>query len=150
MGDIIAWIVVGILVIILLIVYAGFMLLWLGYRSDYKKGTHIQGKVIEYVGDKEHATGSVTPGVTRYSKYGEYKVSFEWEGEEHIKNAVVRSRRKKPGDMIPVCICYDKDGNWDVLEMNMLYWSSEMAIGWTLGLIFGIVLAVCAEMGLIS
>ena len=66
-----------------------------------------------------------------------YKVAFTVNGEEYIEEAELKNRTHKVGDIVEVRYDISKKGKVHLVSEAFLCWTREMAIGYTLGMLWG-------------
>ena len=140
--SIFGYIVIGIIIVAMLLVYMLFVLSFLGSLKGYKEALRTTATIIEDLGDMKLAIGSFAVGVPRFRTFHKYRVSFSIEGKEYIEEAELRNTSLKVGDTTEVRYSISRKGKLSMESEAFLYWTKEMAIGYTLGIILGIVLAI--------
>ena len=148
--SILGYIILGILIAILLLIYVLFVLSYLGSSKSYKEAMRTTATVIEDLGDLKMSVGSFAIGVPRYRTFHKYKVSFYLDGEQRIEEAELKNCHLKAGETTEIRYSISKKGKLLLESEAFLCWTREMAIGYTLGLVFGIVLAVLKLNGMID
>ena len=140
--NLVGYIVAGAVIVILLLVYGLLVLSYLGSSKGYREAKRADAVIIEDLGDMKMATGNITIGVPRFRVFHKYKVSFWVDGQEYIEDAELKNRKLKVGDHIEIRYHISKEGRLKLKSEAFLCWSKEMAIGYTLGILLGIVLSV--------
>lgn len=148
--SLVGYIVLGIIILILLMVYLGFVIAYLGSSKRYREAQKVTALIQEDLGDFKLSTGSSDIGVRRYRKFHRYLVSFRVDGEEYTEEAELKNRKLKVGEQIEVRYDISKDGSPKLVSQAFLCWTREIAIGYTLGIILGVVLAICKAKGIID
>lgn len=148
--SIVGYIVIGIVILFLLLMYLLILISYLGYSKAYKEAIKTKATIIEDLGDLKMATGSFAVGVPRFRTFHKYKVSYSVNGVEYIEDAELRDRKLNVGDITEVRYAISKKGKISLESEAFLCWSREMAIGYTGGLILGIVLSILKVSGIIS
>jgi len=132
------------LVVLVIIVVGGLWLLFVFMSCIevyiYKISTKIKAVVIEDLGKLNKSTGHISLGVPKFRTFQRYKVSINIDGQQMEVETELKKRNLKAGDTIVVRYYVGKKDNIELASQADLYWSLEMAIGYTLGIIFGIVL----------
>lgn len=82
-------------------------------------------------------------------RFHRYIVSFWVDGTEYFEEAELKNRNLNIGDHIEVRYDISQKGKVELKSEAFLCWSREMAIGYTLGIILGIVLSVMKMKGII-
>ncbi|MBR5798545.1 MAG: hypothetical protein IKY23_00640 [Lachnospiraceae bacterium] len=140
--NFIGYIFIGIIILIFAAIYLLYVLTYLGTAKLYRQAERGTAVILEDLGDMRLKTGSATIGVPRYRTYHKYLVSFWVNGTEYTKEAELKNRKLAVGEQVEVRYEISRKGEMDLVSEAYLCWSREMAIGYTLGLILGIVLAV--------
>jgi len=136
------YLVIGIIIAVLLIVYVLFVLSYLGASKSYKEAKRINAVVKEDLGIMKLSTGSTAIGVPRFRTFHKYKVSFWLDGKEYLEEAELKNCKLKVGDYIEVRYDISKKGKLQLESEAFLCWTREMAIGYTLGIVLGVVLSI--------
>lgn len=140
--NIIGYIVLGIIIVIVLLIYVLFVLSYLGSSKSYRGAKRVNATIQEDLGDMRLAAGGQSIGTPRYRTFHKYKVLFFAEGKEYIEEAELKNCELKVGDSVEVRYSISKKGKVSLESEAFLCWTREMAIGYTLGIILGIVLSV--------
>lgn len=148
--SIIGYIVIGIVILFVLLVYVLFLLAYLGASKSYREAIKTEAIIIEDLGDIKYATGNVVIGVPRFRRFHKYKVSYSVNGEEHVDNVELRNRKLSVGDVTEVRYDISKKGKVRLESEAYLCWTREMAVGYTGGLILGVVLSILKVKGIIQ
>ncbi len=146
----IGYMVIGIIIAILLVVYVLFVLIYLGASKGYREAERVNAVIKEDLGNLKMATGSVAIGVPKFRVFHKYNVSFWLEDKEYFEVAELKNCHLKVGDMAEVRYSISKKGKLVMESEALLCWSREMAIGYTLGLVLGIVLSILKVNGVIE
>ena len=144
------YIVLGIIILILLLVYFGFVIVYIGTSMRYREAQRVTGRIQNDLGDFKLSTGSSNIGVCRYRTYHRYLVSFPVDGVEVTGEAELKNRKLKVGDKVEVRYELSKEGTPELVSQAYLCWLREMSIGYTLGIILGVVLAICKSKGMLD
>lgn len=135
-----------ILVVLVIIVVGGLWLLFVFMSCiavySYKISTKIKAVVIEDLGELNMSTGHIAIGVPKFRTFQRYRVSINVDGQQVDVETELKKCNLKVGDTIVVRYYVGKENNIEIASQADLYWSLEMAIGYTLGIIFGIVLLI--------
>ena len=78
----------------------------------------------------------------RFRTFHKYKVSFWLDGKEYLEEAELKNCKLKVGDYIEVRYDISKKGKLQLESEAFLCWTREMAIGYTLGIVLGVVLSI--------
>lgn len=138
----IGYIILGIIIAILLIVYILFLLTYLSTSKKYKAASKVNGQITDDLGPVKKAVGGVAIGVPRYRVFHKYRVSFYLNGKEYSEEAELKDSYLNIGDSVELRYDISKEGEIKLRSEAFLYWSKEMAIGYTIGLLLGIVLSI--------
>jgi len=136
------YIVIGIVILFLLLMYVLILIAYVGYSKAYKEAVKTQATILEDLGDMKMATGSLAIGVPRFRTFHKYKVSYFADGVEYTEEAELRKKTLNVGDVTEVRYNVSKKGKVSLESEAFLCWSREMAIGYTIGLILGVILSV--------
>lgn len=147
--SIFGYIVIGIVALFILLVYVLFLMSYIGASKGYKEATKVQATILEDLGDIRFATGSHVVGVPRFRRFHKYKVSYMVDGVEHIDEADLKSGKLQVGDVTEVRYDISKKGEVSLESEAFLCWTREMALGYTGGLILGVVLCILKANGMI-
>ena len=147
--NLVGYVVLGIIIVILLLVYALFVRTYLVTSKGYRQAKRVNAIIKEDLGDLKLATGSITIGVPRFRVFHRYSVSFWLDGNEYVEEAELKNCKLNVGDSIEIRYIISKKGKLELKSEAYLCWSREMAVGYTLGLILGIVLSVLKMKGII-
>lgn len=148
--SIIGYIVIGIVILFVLLVYILFLLAYLGASKCYREAIKTEAIIIEDLGDIKLATGIVVIGVPRFRRFHKYKVSYSVNGVEYIDDVELKNRKLSVGDVAEVRYAISKKGEVSLESQAFLCWAREMAFGYTGGLILGIVLSILKVKGIIE
>ncbi|MBD5539697.1 MAG: hypothetical protein HDR00_00600 [Lachnospiraceae bacterium] len=148
--SIIKYIVIGIVILFVLLVYVLFLMAYIGASKGYRETIKTEAVIIEDLGDIKYATGSFAVGVPRFRKFHKYKVSYSVNGVEYADDAELRNRKLSVGDVTEVRYDISKEGKVGLESEAFLCWTREMAVGYTGGLILGVVLGVLKVKGIIE
>lgn len=148
--SIIRYIVIGIVILFVLLMYILFLLAYLGASKGYREAIKTEAIIIEDLGDIKLATGSVAIGVPRYRTFHKYKVSYSVNGVEYIDDAELKNRKLSVGDVTEVRYAISKKGKVSLESQAFLCWTREWAFSCTGGLILGIVLGILKVKGIIQ
>lgn len=148
--NIIGHFVIGIVILFVLLMYVLFLLAYLGASKGYREAIKTEAIIIEDLGDIKYATGSVTIGVPKFRKFHKYKVSYSVNGEEYVDDVELRNRKLSVGDVTEVRYDISKKGKVSLQSEAFLCWTREMAVGYTGGLILGVVLSILKVKGIIQ
>lgn len=148
--SIIGYIVIGIVILVILLVYVLFLLAYAGASKGYREAIRTKATVIEDLGDMKLTTGVVAVGVPRFRTFHKYKVLYSVNGVEYIEEAELKNRKLNVGDVTEVRYDISKKGKVSLESEAFLCWTREMAIGYTGGVILGIVLSVLKVNGIIG
>lgn len=140
--SIVGYIVIGIVILFLLMIYVLLLIAYIGYSKAYRGAIKTEAAIIEDLGDIKMATGSLAIGVPRFRTFHKYKVSYFANGVEHIEEAELRKNALNVGDVTEVRYNVSKKGKVSLESEAFLCWSREMAIGYTIGLILGVILSI--------
>lgn len=140
--NIVGYIVIGIVVLFILLIYVMFLVSYIGYSKVYREAMITKATIIEDMGEIKLATGSHSIGSPRYRQFYKYKVSYFVNGQEYIEEAELKKRTHNIGDVIEVRYDISKKGKVSLVSEAFLCWTREMAIGYTLGIIVGIIGAI--------
>ena len=140
--SIIGYIIIGIIIIILSLVYLLFLLSYIGSSKSYREAKRVNAIVEEELGNMKLATGSHSIGSPRYRTFYKYKVSFIVDGTEYIEEAELKESDLKVGDSVEVRYSISKKGKLSLESEAFLCWTREIAIGYILGIILGVVLSI--------
>lgn len=138
----IGYIIIGVTALFIFLVYIVILLSCVGYSKAYKEATKTNATILEDLGDLKLATGSFSPGTPRFRIFHQYKVSFMAKGTIHTEIVNLKNRNLQVGDITEIRYDITKDGKVSTESEAFLYWSREMAVGYTIGLILGIVLSI--------
>lgn len=147
--NLIGYIVIGIIILIFAVIYLLLVLAYLGSAKGYREAKRVTAEIREDLGDLKMAIGSHSIGRPRFRTFHKYLVSFWVDGVEYTREAELKSRKLKVGDRVEIRYEVSRKGEIEPVSEAFLCWSREMAIGYTLGLILGIVLAVLKTKGVI-
>ena len=148
--SIMGYIVIGIVILFVLLMYVLFLLAYLGASKGYRETIKTEAIIIENLGDIKYTTGSFAVGVPRFRKFHKYKVSYSVNGVEYADDVELRNRKLSVGDVTEVRYNISKEGKVSLESEAFLCWTREMAVGYTGGLILGIVLGVLKVKGIIE
>ena len=148
--SIIKYIVIGIVILFVLLVYVLFLMAYIGASKGYRETIKTEAVIIEDLGDIKYATGSVAIGVPRFRKFHKYKVSYSVNGVEYADDVELRNRKLSVGDVTEVRYNISKEGKVSLESEAFLCWTREMAVGYTGGVILGVVLGVLKVKGIIE
>ena len=148
--NIVGYIVLGIVILIVAIIYITFLWLYIGYARVNREATKTQAVIIEDLGKMKFSTGHHAIGVPRFRIFHRYMVSYWVNGQELIEETELKSHKYKVGERVEVRYDISKKGKVSLMSEAMLCWLQEMAVGYTLGLILGIVLSVLKANGYIE
>ena len=148
--SIIGYLVIGIVILFVLLIYILFLLAYLGASKSYREAIKTEAVIIEDLGDIKLATGSVAIGVPKFRRFHKYKVSYSVNGEEYIGDAELKNRKLNIGDVTEVRYSISKKGKVGLESEAYFCWTREMALGYTGGLILGIVLSILKVKGIIE
>lgn len=143
------YIVIGIVILFVLLVYLLFLLAYIVYSYRCKSAIRGQATIIEDLGDMKLATGSHAVGIPRFRTYHKYKVSLFVDGVEYIDEAELKDRALKIGDIIEIRYDITSKGKVELMSEAFLSWTREMAVGYTLGIIVGVVGSILHANGII-
>ena len=115
----------------------------------YKKGTPIEGVVVENLGYVKYSTGHSSFGVPKFRTFYQYRIAVDIDGVKQEVDAELAKRRLKKGDRIKVRYIITDDNEENISSTARIHWALEMALGYTLGIIFGITLWILSERGII-
>ncbi len=138
--GIVGYIVIGLVILFVLLLYLMFLFAFIVSAMSYKNAIKTKATVIEDLGDMKLSTGMIAVGVPRFRTFHKYRVSYFVDGTEYIEEAELKNRNQKVGDVIKVRYGISNKGKVSLESEAFLCWTGEMAIGYTLGLILGIVL----------
>lgn len=139
--------VIGILIVFGL--WLLFVLMAFTAVAIYKKATVVDGVIVENMGNVKYSTGHVTVGVPKFRTFYKYKVSINVDGQEQVVEAELANRTLKEGDHISVRYSVYENNEINIASTARIQWAMEMAIGYTLGIIFAIVLCILYFCGVI-
>lgn len=145
LGMIVA--VIGILIVVAL--WLLFVLVAVTSIRIYKHATITDAVVVGNMEDVKYSTGHVTVGQPKFRTFYKYKISIHVDGHEQVVEAELAKRRLKEGDHICVRYVVTEDNEVDIVSTARIHWAMEMAIGYTLGIIFAIVLGILSVNGVI-
>lgn len=140
--SLIGYIIIGIIIVIVSLVYLLFLLSYIASSKAYREAKRVNAIIQEDLGDMKLATGSTSIGSPRYRTFYKYKVSFVVDGTEYIEEAELKESDLKAGDSVEVRYSISNKGKLSLESEAFLCWTREMAIGYTLGIILGVVLSV--------
>lgn len=136
------YLVIGIIIVVMLLVYVLFVLSYLGASKSYREAKRINAVVKEDLGNVKLSTGSTATGVPRFRTFRKYKVSFWLDGKEYLEEAELKNCKLKVGESIEVRYDISKKGELKLESEAFLCWTREMAVGYTLGIALGVVLGI--------
>ncbi len=117
--------------------------------SIYKKATVIDSVIVENLGNVKYSTGHVTVGVPKFRTFYKYKVLICINGEEHILETELVKRNLNPGEHVQVKYGIGVDDEISIISTSRIHWAMEMALGYTLGVVFAAVMVVLSIIGVI-
>ena len=143
------YIVVGLVILFVGGIYLLFAALYFSMRMQMKNGIKAVATVLEEIGEERLATGMNGARVRR-RKFYKYNVEY-WNGNTNVVGeASVCKRGLQPGDTVEITYEQEQDGTTQIVSEAAYKWSREMFIGYTLGIILGVVLVICKKMGYIQ
>lgn len=135
------YVILGIVILFILLLYISYVVAFIFYSKRYKNAIRINATIKEDLGELKMVVSHRSGGIPRYRRFEIYKVSFWLNGVEYIEEAELRNRTLKIGEVTEVR--YDMmEGKLKMVSEAYYAWIKEMAIGWTIGLIFGGALGV--------
>lgn len=140
--NIVGYIILAICILFVLMIYALFLFGYIISSKNYRAAARTNATVIEILDEIKYATGEHSVGNVRYRKFQKYKVSLCIDGKEFIQEAELKNKKLAVGDIVEVRYDYDKKGKLYLESQALLCWLREMALGYTLGIIVGIVLSI--------
>ncbi len=140
--GIVGYIVLGIVILFLLLIYVMFLLSYITFAKSYKQAIRTNATIIEDLGDMKLTVGREGFGHKRYRTFRKYKVSYFVDGKEYIEEAELKNKEQKVGDVIEVRYGISKKGEVSLESEALLSWTREMAVGYTLGLILAVILCI--------
>ena len=143
-------IIIGIVIFFLIVFYIILVISYLGTSKGYKEAMRTNAIILEDLGDMRLATGSHVIGSPRFRIFHKYKVCYYVEGIERFDEVELQSRKRKVGDWVEVRYNFLLNGTISLESEAFLCWIREMVIGYTLGLILGIILSILKVNGYIS
>ena len=130
--------VVGILIVLVLWILS----VLVAYSSIglYRAATTTEATVIENMGNVKYTTGYISFGMPKFRSFYQYRISVNVDGKEQEVQAELAKRRLKEGDRIRVRYSITEDNEVHIVSTSRIHWAMEMTIGYTLGVILGVVL----------
>jgi len=143
------YMILGVVIVVLLYLYARVVLTYVRASKRYRTAKRVNAIMKEDLGDMKMAIRNITFGVSHFRVFHRYKVSFWLEGTEYVKEAEQKNRKLNVGDNVEVRYHISEKGELQLESEAFLCWSRERAVGYTIGLILGIVLSVLKTKGII-
>lgn len=136
---------------ILIVLALWLLFVFIAYTSIslYKAAIPIEGVVVKNMGNVKYTTGYISFGMPKFRTFYQYKISVNVEGKEQEVEAELAKRRLKKGDRIRVRYNITEDNEVYITSTSRIHWAMEMALGYTLGIIFGVALWILSENGVI-
>lgn len=140
--SIAGYIIIGIVILFLVGFYILLVISYLGTSKGYREAAKTDALILEDMGEVKLATGSHAIGFPRFRTFHKYRVSYYAEGREQIEEVDLRSGKRKVGDHVEVRYHVSTKGSIGLESEAFLCWLREMTIGYTVGLLLGVILAV--------
>lgn len=140
--SIAGYIVLGIVILFLLLFYIVIGLSYLICSKAYRNAIRTEAVILEDLGDIKLATGSYTIGIPRFRMFHKYKVSYFVNEEKRIEEVDLRQQSRQIGDHVEVRYNISSRDKIQLESEAYVCWLREMAIGYTIGIIIGIILSI--------
>lgn len=145
-GSIIA---ISVVILIVGAIYLLYLVSYIMTSKRYRSAQRSDAVVAEILDEVHMATGMSKSCTKIERKFGNYLVTFQTDNGEVTMQTSVKKRNVKVGDHIEVRYDVNEAGEIKIISESFLCWLRQMAIGYTSGLILGIILAICEYEGLI-
>ena len=135
--SIIEGIILGIVILIILLWYLLMVFCYIAARKDYKKSIVVTGTIQEGLEIIQRRSSSHSTSVTR-----EYMIQFYAEGKENVEKIELSDTKHRVGDEVEIRYYISEKGKMEVIQEGHYRYVKMMAIGSTIGLLFGIAISI--------